>query len=184
MTRELTAARELRAQAEREEREAVARLARVRRDYQDGKLDAADWREQREQLTEEQQAAQAKLAHLVERERGLVEGGPLKDAEAATLARIAEIRAAIAGEVAAAADVEAVRAALVRLFERFHIGRVITQDADLQAETVEVEFADGSARYTILPEPRASVIEALGIGWQPILRQEALLPGVHKDQIA
>jgi hypothetical protein len=105
--------------AEREAQLATERLDRVRRDYQDGKLDADDWREQREQLTEELDGAKREAARLADQEREIDSWGDVCDVEAETLRKLASIRKAIAGEVKDADGIEAVRAALTRLFERF-----------------------------------------------------------------
>jgi hypothetical protein len=110
-------------QAQREARLADERLTRVRRDYADGRLGAADWLEFREELGAERDAARAELDRLAEQEREVESWGELRDAEAETLQRISDIRAAIAGEVKDADGLDAVRAALSRLFERFIIRR-------------------------------------------------------------
>jgi hypothetical protein len=56
---------------------------------------------------------------------------PSEDAEAETARRIAEIRAAVAGDLRDAAGLEEVRAALRRLFDRFLILRVDRVDPPL-----------------------------------------------------
>ena len=95
----------------------------MRRRFVDGEIDAAEWREFRDELTAARDAATAKLDQLSEHERQLIDGGPIKDAEAETHRRVAEIRAAVAGDVRDSAGLEEVRAALLRLFDRFLILR-------------------------------------------------------------
>jgi DNA invertase Pin-like site-specific DNA recombinase len=107
------------ADAEREAQKAKDRLARVKRDYQDGKLDADDWREFKTELTAERKAADAEVLRLREQADDVEGWSDLKDAEAETLERLTEIRQAIAGEVRDAEGLDAVRAALMRLFREF-----------------------------------------------------------------
>jgi Recombinase zinc beta ribbon domain len=117
--RKLAEVRALLEQAKAEARRAEGRLARVRGHYQDGKLDPDDWAEQRVQLTEELDAAGSELERLRDQEQEVSSWGELRDVEADTLRWLAEIRSAIAGEVRDTESVEAVRAALSRLFEGF-----------------------------------------------------------------
>jgi hypothetical protein len=119
--------RALRQQSEREARKAEDRLARVRRDYQDGKIEADDWAEQRDQLTTEHQAAQAEVERLSASEQEAHAGGDLIDVEAETLRRLSEVRRAVSGEVRDAADTDAVRAALARLFDGFVVHRELPE---------------------------------------------------------
>jgi Recombinase/Recombinase zinc beta ribbon domain len=111
--------RSLRDHATLEAQKARERMDRVRRDYQDGKLDAEDWAEQRLQLQGEQDAAGAQVERLQESEREEARATELLDPESETLKRLATLRKAIAGEVQAAQDIAAVRAALAHLFSRF-----------------------------------------------------------------
>jgi site-specific DNA recombinase len=108
--------RAMRDEAEREEQRVEASLARIRRDYVEGRLGAEDWQSLRAELDEEREATAARLDLLRERERELsAEAGPQADA----YERLARLRAAIAGRVNDAHGVEAVRAAIVTLFESF-----------------------------------------------------------------
>jgi hypothetical protein len=100
------------AQAERAATQATARIERVKRDYQDGKLDAEDWREQRDSLTAEQAAAEAEVKRLRKASKRRPPIQPL-----------AQLRKAIAAEVAGAPDVDAVRAALRATYESFALHR-------------------------------------------------------------
>ena len=163
--RKLAEIRALHEQARREARLADERLARVRRDYADGRLDAEDWREFREELGAEQDAARAELDRLAEQEREVEGWGELRDAEADTLRRLSDIRAAIAGEVKDADGLDAVRAALSRLFERFVIRH--------QTERVHVELIV-APRLVIEPIVREQAVEGYSENLRPILRRQPL----------
>jgi site-specific DNA recombinase len=119
--RQATEVDELRAQAQRDSARAAESVTRVRRDYTNGHLTAAEWRALSGELNAEQQAADAQLEALAKRAdqtaaaRAAVQG--------AALERLAEVRFAIAGKIANASDLDAVRAALARMFESFYIGQ-------------------------------------------------------------
>lgn len=114
-------------EAGREEQRAQERLARIRRDYMDGKLTAGDWQGFRGELEEQLQAASAARERQEVRARELETAADLSDGESDVLRRLAELRAAVVGELRDAATIEALRAALVRLFESF----TLTTWADL-----------------------------------------------------
>lgn len=172
--RKLAEIRALHEQARREARLADERLARVRRDYADGRLDAEDWREFRQELGAERDAARAELDRLAEQEREVEGWGELRDAEADTLRRLSEIRAAIAGEVKDADGLDAVRAALSRLFERFVIRR--------QTERVHVELIV-APRLVIEPIVREQAVEGYSENLRPILRREPLEAVCEKQRV-
>jgi DNA invertase Pin-like site-specific DNA recombinase len=156
--RQAAATRELREQAERDERQAVERLARVKRDYMDGRLDADDWHTFRDELTAEQEAARAKLERLTEQEAAIIEDARF-DVEAETLRYLAEIRAAVIGTVRDAQGVEAVRAALLRLFEGFTLQRHAEPfDRDV-FDTSLMGVGDG---YELQPHVREDAIAGYG----------------------
>jgi hypothetical protein len=155
----------LRDQAKREARVADERLARVRRDYTDGRLDAEDWREFREELGAERDAARADLDRLAEQQHEVERWGELRDAEADTLRRLSEIRALVAGEIRTAEGLEAVRAALTRMFERFVIRR--------QTQRVHIELIV-APQLVIEPIVREQAIEGYSENRRPILRREPL----------
>jgi DNA invertase Pin-like site-specific DNA recombinase len=128
--RALAGARAPRQRAEQDELRAEQRLLRVRRDYQDSKLDADDWNEQRLSLTAEREAAGAQVAEWLKRERAIIEDQAAFDVEAETLRRLATLRRAVVERLAGAADIDALRAALTQLFDRFTL-----HSEDLAAET-------------------------------------------------
>lgn len=112
----------------------------------------------RPELTEERDEARAAHACLTEQEREVESWADVRDTEAETLRRLAEIRKAIAGEVKDADGIEAVRAALLRLFERFivHVdhktrqGRIESIVRDEAVQTVEGEEMRPVLRPTAL----------------------------------
>ena len=106
-------------QAKREGLLASERLARIRQDYKDGRLPAADWIDLRDELTAEQRSADAEVERMTSAMADVERDDELADAEQDTLALLAEIRKEIAGEIQTAAGVDAVRAALSRLFSAF-----------------------------------------------------------------
>jgi hypothetical protein len=105
--------------ASRAEREASEALTRVRRDYTRGAISAEAWSVLRPELESESAGAVAQPIRLREQERDILDWAEVKDVEAETLRKLAAVRGAIAGEVKDAEGVDAVRAALLRLFERF-----------------------------------------------------------------
>jgi hypothetical protein len=143
---------------------------------------ADDWQRFSSRLTEERAAAEAEVERLRAQE-GDVEGwGELKDAEAETLRRLAAIRRAIAGEVKDAEGIEAVRAAIARLFEAFVVHKL---DADgklalgptvlagEQPEQLRSELVDGDG-YLIELRVREDVIDGYDETYGPVLRREPL----------
>ena len=161
------------ASAERDEAQARERLTRVRRDYQDGKLDADDWSQQRVELQNELQAAQDNAERLRTRhaEAGADESA-VDDLE--LLQRLAEIRAAVAGDITAnPEDFEATRAALRRVFKAFHLRPVSGVNWWSQPWTHPYEpVLDGIPAlmqedqplptYVLEPEPRQDAITLRG----------------------
>lgn len=121
MERKLAEARALCEAAEREAQHSAERLTRVRRDYTHGQLTAAEWRELRTDLESERVAADAEAERLRKQVVATEESAAVSDAEAELLQHLAGIRAAIAGEVSSAAGVDAVRSALLRLFDGFKL---------------------------------------------------------------
>jgi site-specific DNA recombinase len=111
-------------QAETEEGRAAERLARVRADYLDDNLSANDWADFRDELTLQQRAAEAKVARLSAQVKDIEDWGDLRDAEQETLEKLADLRKAVAGEINDASGVDAVRAALSRLFDGFQLRRI------------------------------------------------------------
>jgi hypothetical protein len=179
--------------AERQERQHDEAIERAERDYAAGELSASTFEGFTEKYREELAAARAHADQLRARERELRER-PAIDAEQATLRRLAELRAAVAGEVTGARDLGAVRLALGKTFERFLIGRVQAPESELAAAAMEgagepeaaVQVAAEGSHYLLIPEPREEVIEGLDPAWEPVLKREPLPPhtwdgvGLHR----
>ena len=106
-------------QAEREQEKASDRLFRVRGDYQSGRIEADDWAEQRPQLIAEREAANAAVEQLRSRLEEVEADMDKLDVESEVLSYLAAIRQAVVGEVRDAAGIEALRAALLKLFSGF-----------------------------------------------------------------
>lgn len=176
--RKLAEVRSLLTEAEREAQRAEERLTRVRRDYAEGKLDADDWRSFRDELAADQDGAAAEVARLRAQAlevRGWTEG---LDAEREALQKLSEIRAAIVGEVRAGEGVEAVRAALARLFSSFVLHRDTSSSAPTQ---VHAELL-GAAGFVIEPVIRDEAIEHFSSIDAPILRREPLGTAGNKQR--
>lgn len=178
--------------AERDVSAAHARLARVDRDYADGLLEAPEWRTLRLPLATESEAALGRRALLQARVEDLTAASAVDDAEAAALERLAELHAAVAGEVTSQESIEAIRAALLRLFERFDVGRAdIPPDPSLPPDYLaaraqaQVDLAPDQLRagcWIVLPWARPESIESLGEEWRPALTKEALVVAPTMEQ--
>ncbi len=131
-TRKLDEARSLLLGADTEAQAAAARLARVKRDYANGDLTAAEWRELRDELEPEASAAEAEASRLREQLAEVESGATLADVEVDVLAKLAHIRAAVAGEVSDREGVAAVRAVLLRLFDAFTLHTDTPKDAHIE----------------------------------------------------
>lgn len=115
----------LHASAEHQAAKARERLDRVKGDYLAGDLTAGEWRELRVDLEPVAEAADRECERLSSQLQAAEADPTLVGIEAGLLERLAQIRAALAGQVTDAAGVDAVRAALMRVFDRFvlHEGR-------------------------------------------------------------
>jgi len=109
----------LRDVAERELSAAQSRLRRIQVDYTDGEISAAEWRILRFELEPQAKAAEAERDRFNAKLSEIEAGPELRDLESEILAQLAHIRAVVAGQVRDAKGVDGVRAALLRLFDRF-----------------------------------------------------------------
>jgi DNA invertase Pin-like site-specific DNA recombinase len=159
-------------QAKREELLAGERLTRIRQDYKDGRLSAADWIDLRDELTAEQQSAHAEVERLTAARADIERDDERADAEQDTLALLAEIRKAIAGEVKTAAGVDAVRAALSRLFSAFILHPQQNPRYEGQARS---ELVDVDQGHMIELQVRPAVVTGYSDdSMYPVLRREPL----------
>lgn len=178
--RKLAEVRSLLAEAERESARVADRLARIRRDYTEGHLDVADWQSFRAELEADQAAATAEADRLRAAEQDAEGWAAGRDAEREALRQLAAIRAAIVGEVREAEGVDAVRAALARMFERFVLHRKDSPSAPTQ---LHAELAMGAPGYLIEPVIRPEAIEHLSPETAaPILRREPLGDSGNKQR--
>jgi site-specific DNA recombinase len=170
MNQKVAEAKALLTAADREAQKAAARLAKVKRDYTHGDLTAAEWRELRDELGPEADAAKAEAERLREQLAEAESGAALGDAEAEVIEQLAQIRAAVAGQINAPGNVAAVRAALERLFDRFLF------HPELPAEA-HVELI--GSRYWIEPVLSERAIEGYDEKMKPILLREPLEQAVN-----
>lgn len=112
--RQLAEARAHREQAEREAMKAAEGARRLFGYLKDGRVTPEEYHEGKT----DQDAAEARAARLAERERKIAAASVL-DAEEEMLRFLATCQAAIVGDVQAAEGVDAVRAALQRIFDHF-----------------------------------------------------------------
>jgi hypothetical protein len=138
--------------ARAELRRAEERLERVRRDYLEGRLSAEHWGEFVAELEPEREAASAALDQLRTQDEATRNEATLRDAEEEALAALQSIREALAGLVTGAADVDAARRALRRVFESF----VLHRYDDASAKVLDADLAAGD--WYIVPTVRADAI--------------------------
>jgi site-specific DNA recombinase len=109
--------RGLRESAEREHRKARAALDKLDRDY--GEMPDERWNRLACKYEAELQRAEREAGLLREEEERVTKEGSPADADEAVLAHLARLRSAVVGRVVDAEGLEAVRAALVSMFESF-----------------------------------------------------------------
>lgn len=162
----------------RDVRDLERALGRFDADYGAGLLDVAEWRALRGGSVGDLSTAQDRVRALDARVVSL-EGDAAGGARDAVLARVADLRRAVAGQIAGAAGLEDVRGQLLRLFERFDVGRTdVSADPDLpldQMQTRALALADiprqhiTAGVWVVLPWPRPEVVDPLELSWRPSL---------------
>jgi site-specific DNA recombinase len=110
-------------EAEREQGRAEAGLARVKADYVSGDITAAEWRDLRADLEDSLGGARGAVEQAHARVKTIEVVGALSDAQDAMIDRLAVMREAVAGRVAAAPDLAALRNLIRQLFERVEFVR-------------------------------------------------------------
>lgn len=158
-------ARSILESAERAAQRAEEALARVRSDYKRGALPVDDWLTFKAELESELSGAAAERDRLAEQLAEAEAGTEITDAEQEVLERLTAIRAAIAGRVAGAEGVDAVRATLLGLFDSFVLHRGIPTEA-------HVELI-GNRRW-IEPVPSQHAIEGYDEHLHPVLARKPL----------
>ena len=160
--RQLREARLLREQSERAAQQAIERIERIKRDYKDGKLTVAEWHEFRDELEPERDAALAEATQHAERERELASSRAVEDAEAEVLQRLAEIRAAIAHDVASQESLQSIRAvpALLTLFSGFTVHRTADGDGEGLPALIHADLMLPGYGLIVEPHVRPEAIAA------------------------
>jgi DNA invertase Pin-like site-specific DNA recombinase len=138
--------RALREQAERELLRVDGSRERIERDYLAGDLTAESYEQLRSRLEDERASAQAEAERLRIREAEASIDTALDELTREALAEIAELREAIAARIREAEGIAAVRAVLLRLFERFDLVHVPTERAKLHHPAAELPAAELAER--------------------------------------
>ena len=128
----------------------------------------------KDELEAELAGASSELGRLTERHDQIEAMDELQDLESDVLRKLAAIRAAIAGEVQDAHSGEAVRVALMRLFERFVIhvdgenGRIDAIVRDEAVQTVDEQLRPilRPVGLDLEPQPDATNNVAQGLPWR------------------
>lgn len=158
--------RALSGQAHKEKAQAQSRLDKVRRDYTDDRLTAEEWREFRDELQAELDAATSSLERLLDQQAEIEAWSGLRDVEQEALEMLADVRAAIEkGE--GDERVDAVRAALARLFDGFELRPVAP------GTRVHADLAWQPGSLAIFPIIREQAVEGY-TSLRPIFRREPL----------
>lgn len=170
----LTETRSLFDGAETTAARAEANLARVRSDYKQGKITARDWSDFSGELSAELEAARSEVDRLAVRLQEIEEWSASQDAERDVLAKLADIRKAMAGEINEAAGTESLRAALLRLFEGFALREL------QEGERLHVDLLQRGAGLVLDPIPRPQAIEGYTENMMPIFRRGPLYDAGNK----
>jgi hypothetical protein len=179
----------LREDAEHERSRTEARLRRIRDDYLDERLTPAIYEELRGELEDELRATIAREALAIKRLEEIEAAVGAGQAKARLAARLAALQAAVAGEVLNAEGVEAVRAALSRLFAGFEVARVDRGDDPLLSEALRAARDEAFAEideeqlqagcWVVVPSMRPDALEGIE---QALLGREALVVTGNNDQ--
>ena len=159
------------ADAESERAKAQGAVERVERDYLDGNLSAPDYSRLRERSANELSAAESEAQRLRASKDSIERDEELIDAEAETLKMLTDLRRAIAGQVKDAEGVEAVRAALVRMFDGFVVHR--GEDPYVEPRETPTPILE-SAGLTIEVWVRPQTLVGFDRNLLPILEREPL----------
>lgn len=184
--RRLAESRERLRAARRALREVEAARERLPDQYIAQEIDAVQWARMEEGLKRREEEASLEM-QAVEDETAQLAAAAAAPVDGEASKRLAEIKAAIAGEVREAGDLNAVRAALSRLFDYFEVFR-IGPDADLaelpadaravveaQArETGPDDDAIDAGGWSILPYPTMTTKEELDLPVSVVLKREPL----------
>jgi hypothetical protein len=165
--RERDEIRALRSNADRELGRVEAGIEKIERDYTLGDLPAPEYARLRASLEDQARASRDAVERLRAREAEVTEGeGLVEDVE--LLARLTDLRAAIAGDVRANPDdFAATHAALRRLFEGFILRAtpgLVEMDAVVEVDGEEVKLhgvpvaGSGRSAFYLEPVPRSDAV--------------------------
>ena len=158
--------------ADRAAAKAQEAVERVKRDYTTDEITAAEWRELRPGLIAEATAATSEAARLRDQEQAAIDARP----EAPVLRDLADLRADIIG----GASIEQVRAALLRLFEVFHLTPADDISApDVPDDTVLDNIWLGA--YEIWPQARPQVVVGIDEEMAPVLHRTPIHTSGQSD---
>jgi DNA invertase Pin-like site-specific DNA recombinase len=173
----------LRAHAENESARAQDRLLRTRRHYQDGRLEPEDWTEQRAQLTAELEAANAEVKRLTKKEGEAAEEARALEFQGNLISAVHDLRVTILESVREASGMDAVRAVLVRIFERFVVGRADLPWLEEPRAPHSVVVGRG---FIVVPVPRPEfvVTELSSVSMPDGSTVAVELPGVERSPLS
>jgi hypothetical protein len=155
-----------------------AQIARAERDYLAERLDADRWQRLDSRLSEELNAARAEADQFASREREARALADMGDIEADMLRHLAHLRKVVAGEVRDAETLDALRLALMRLFEGFTVHALGVENIAATPRYWQPELLVPG--FYIEPHPRPSaILSAAPKGFDdqiifPVLRREEL----------
>ena len=178
MQRKLSEARAFHNDSERTVARIESQIARAESDYLAGTLDAERWQRLDTRLGRELAAAQAEHERFVQRIAEIEAMADTRDIEADTLRHLAHLREVIAGEIRDAATLDALRVALMRLFDHFTVHAFGVEGVAPEPRYWQPELLVPG--FYIEPHPRAEIIEsAAPPGYDeeiifPVLRREVL----------
>jgi DNA invertase Pin-like site-specific DNA recombinase len=199
--RRLQGARE-RMRAARDERDRyTAARKRLEDDFTGDKIGSEEWVEKDRGLKHRQDDAERAREHIAAEVEQLTEVASA-NVETEAARRLSELKAAIAGEVTSAADIDAVRAALQRLFDHFQVFRVAPEAtgqhppevrAIIEAHQREFEASveqwenEGelypAGEYVILPHARVRTVEELAMPTRMVLKRMPLDTASEKGSV-
>jgi DNA invertase Pin-like site-specific DNA recombinase len=158
-------------------KDATAAVDRVREDYMAGSLSVEEWKELRGELNAKQEQAQERVSALEDQAAAAAgEGAQIRNAEDLALARLAEVRAAVAGQIDDASDIAAARAGIRRLFDSFYIAPAAQRPVRSSRSSMVRHSPLIVDEWMLTPEPRLEVVEDLEVAFRPVLKQEPLPP--------
>ena len=144
------------ADAERAAMRAAAAIDKADEDWAAGTMDAENHGRLTAKFNGQRTAAEAEVGQLRKRRKEVAAATALRESDD-FLRELTTLRAAIAGKVWEAHGVEAVRTALMRLFEGFTLHRADSPGARALL-AIDLHFMDGEVAYVIEPHERPDAV--------------------------